>query len=150
MQISQRWNYKLIIKSFSCRLLFLTWISEVELVLEVREVLFLFQLYPVSICLLVVADEDPKQHNHSNLPDEADGRQADADVGVLLRPKEVGCALTAVPHLGLLFFSATMLDHSWGSFPAEHQHLYIQAAALGCDEVHQSEGRRALIIPVER
>lgn len=67
----------------------LTGISEVEVVVQVREVLRLLVLHPVCIGLNVVSDEKPKQDDHSDLPDEADCRQTDAYVGVLLRAEKV-------------------------------------------------------------
>ena len=41
------------------------------------------ELLPVSICLLVVSDEDPKQDDHGYLPHKADRRQGDPHVGAL-------------------------------------------------------------------
>lgn len=61
----------------------LTWISEVEVILNVTRYVFFFPvLYPVRIRLFVVADEDSKQDNHCCLPNEAHSWKADADIGV--------------------------------------------------------------------
>lgn len=61
----------------------LTWISEVEVILNVTRYVFFFPvLYPVRIWLLVIADEDSKQDDHCYLPHEAHSWKADADVSV--------------------------------------------------------------------
>lgn len=74
----------------------LTWVSEVEVILNVAGYVFLFSvLYPVCVRLFVVADEDPKQDDHGYLPHEAHSWEADADVGVFRSVAEVPEALDA-------------------------------------------------------
>lgn len=80
--------------------LVLTGISEVEVILDVAgDVVAPFVLYPAScVWLLVIADENSKKNNHSDLPDKADGRQANPNVGVLPPAEKTAHALTTVPH----------------------------------------------------
>lgn len=78
------------------RKLSLTWISEIEVVLNVTgDVVFFPVLYPVSIRLFIIADEDPKQDDHCYLPHEAHSWKADADVGVFWTVTQVPEALNA-------------------------------------------------------
>lgn len=56
--------------------------------------------WPVSVRLLIIANEDSKQDDHGNLPHEADSGQTDPDVSVLRTAPEVFAAVNAVPHLG--------------------------------------------------
>lgn len=80
----------------------LTWISVIEVVLNVTGyVIFFSVLYPVRIRLFVIADEDPKQDDHCYLPHEAHSWKTDADVGVFLTVAEVPEALYAAH--GLFF-----------------------------------------------
>lgn len=73
--------------------LVLTGISEVEIIVNVAgDVVFLFVLSPMCICLWIIPNKNSKQHNHSNLPDKADSRQANTQIGVLLLAEK------AVPH----------------------------------------------------
>lgn len=68
----------------------LTRISEVEIVLDVAgDVVSPFVLDPVCVRLLVIPDENSKQNNHRNLPDEADCREADPDVGTPLPAEKI-------------------------------------------------------------
>lgn len=61
----------------------LTRISEIEVIFNVTGYVFFFsELYPVSISLFIIANEDPKQDDHCNLPHEAHSWKTDADVGV--------------------------------------------------------------------
>lgn len=77
----------------------LTGISEVEVVLDVAgDVVGPSVLWPAAAGLLVVADENPEQNDHGNLPHEADSRQADPNVGVLPAAEKVARSLAAVPH----------------------------------------------------
>lgn len=77
----------------------LTGISEVEVIFDVTgEVFMSFVLHPMGIRLLIIPNENSKQNNHSDLPDEADGRQTDADIGVLLPAEIAAHALCTVPH----------------------------------------------------
>lgn len=84
----------------------LTGISEVEVIFDVtRDVVGLFVLYPVCICLLVISDENSKQDDHSYLPDEAHGGQADPHISVLLRTQ----TCTTVFHFEAFFSPAASL-----------------------------------------
>lgn len=77
----------------------LTGISVVEVVLNVTaDVVVFLHLGPVTVRLLVVANENPKKYNHGDLPHKADGRQTDTHVGVLVPAEEIPKVLTAVPH----------------------------------------------------
>lgn len=68
----------------------LTRISEVEIVLDVAgDVVSPFVLNPVCVRLFIIPDENAKQNNHRNLPDEADCREADPDVGRPLPAEEI-------------------------------------------------------------
>lgn len=68
----------------------LTRISVVEIILNIAgDVVTLFVLNPVCVRLFVVADENSKQNNHRNLPDEADCRQADPNVGGSLAAEKI-------------------------------------------------------------
>lgn len=83
----------------------LTWISEVEVILNVTGYVFFFLvLYPVRIRLFIVPDEDPKQDDHCCLPHEAHGWKTEADVGVFLTVAEVPEALYAAHGSTLLQF----------------------------------------------
>lgn len=86
----------------------LTWISEIEVVLNVTGYVFFFSvLDPVRIRLFVIADEDPKQDDHCYLPDEAHSWKTDANVGVFWMVAEVPEALYAAHGLFFvaIFFS---------------------------------------------
>ena len=62
----------------------LTGVAEVEVVLDVAgDVILPPELLPVGVGLLVVADEDPEQDDHGDLPHEADGRQGHPHIGAL-------------------------------------------------------------------
>lgn len=76
------------------RKLSLTWISEIEVVLNVTGyVIFFPVLYPVRIRLFVIADEDPEQDDHCYLPHEAHSWKTDTDVGVFWTVAQVPEAL---------------------------------------------------------
>lgn len=80
-------------------LFILTGISEVEVILNITsDVVFPFILYPMCIWLFIIPDENSKQHNHSNLPDKADCRETDPNIGVLLAAEKIAHAVTTVPH----------------------------------------------------
>ena len=53
---------------------------------------------PMCIRLLIIADENSKQDNHSNLPHKADSWQTNTHIGVLLPAEKISHALTTVPH----------------------------------------------------
>ena len=73
----------------------LTWVSEVEVILNVAgDVVFPPELLPVSVRLLVVSDEDPEQDNHGDLPHKADSGQGDPHVGAL------GATIEPAQHVG--------------------------------------------------
>lgn len=68
----------------------LTRISVVEIILDIAgDVVSLFVLNPVCVRLFVIPDEHSKENNHRNLPHEADGREADPNVGVPLPAEEI-------------------------------------------------------------
>lgn len=78
----------------------LTGISEVEVIFNITsDVVVLFVLYPMCVCLLIIPDENSKQHNHSYLPDKADGRKTNTHIGVLGPAKEIPHNVTKVPHV---------------------------------------------------
>lgn len=86
--------------SANFRVVVLTGISEVEVILNVAgDVVLLFVLYPMCVRLLIIPDENSKQHNHSNLPDKADSWQTDPNVRVLTPAEEIAHALATVPHV---------------------------------------------------
>lgn len=91
----------------------LTRISEVEIVLDVTgDVVLPSELNPVCVRLFVIADENSKQDDHRNLPDEADCREADANVGRPLPvekiPHDARCVLWALSSAGSSLFSGTL------------------------------------------
>lgn len=47
---------------------------------------------------MIIPDENSKQYNHSNLPHEADSRQTDAHIGVLLLAEKIAHPVTTAPH----------------------------------------------------
>lgn len=80
----------------------LTWISEVEVILNVTWYIFFFPvLYPVWIRLFVVTDEDSKQDDHRRLPHEANCWETDANICVLWTVAQIPEAL----HTAHFFFS---------------------------------------------
>lgn len=71
----------------------LTWVSEIEVIFYItRYVVFNPEFLPVCIRLFIVPDENAKQDDHGHLPDEADRRQTNPHIGVLVGTKE------PVPH----------------------------------------------------
>lgn len=128
----------------------LTGISEVEVIFNITsDVVVLFVLYPMCVCLLIIPDENSKQHNHSYLPDKADGRKTNTHIGVLGPAKEIPHNVTKVPHvddsaddaqlgsLSLSTLSCSLLSLSaaphqifmeiWGGVP----HLETHAQGVG-------------------
>lgn len=81
----------------------LTWISEVEVVLNVADVFGLSVLNPVSVGFLVVANKNAKQDDHGCLPHKANCREADPHVGVFGAVTQVPEALNAAHGLDLLW-----------------------------------------------
>lgn len=77
----------------------LTGISVVEVIFDIAgDVLMQFGLCPMCVWLIIIPDENSKQHNHGNLPDEADSRQTNTNIGVLLPAEKIAHALTTIPH----------------------------------------------------
>ena len=99
----------------------LTWISEIEVIFNVTgDVVVLFVLCPVGVGLLIIADENSKKHNHSNLPDKADCRQTETHIGILCPAKEIPHAVNTVPHVddslvtaGLCSSSSALTRYLW-------------------------------------
>lgn len=72
-----------------------TWISEVEVVLDVTCYIFMFfVLSPVGIRLLIVTDKNSKQDDHGGLPHDTNCWKAQADVGVFRAVAHLPEALT--------------------------------------------------------
>lgn len=68
----------------------LTGVSEVEVILNVAGyVVSPFVFDPVCVWLFIIPDENSKQDDHRNLPDEADRREADPNVGVPLPTEKI-------------------------------------------------------------
>lgn len=82
-------------------------------------------LYPMCVWLLIIPDENSKQHNHSNLPDKADSRQTDPNIGVLSAAEQIAHAVTTVPHGAdsLLVLRWSLLALLW--CPAVSQEIYM-------------------------
>lgn len=79
----------------------LTRISEVEIILDIAgDVVFPSELNPVCVRLFVIPDENSKQDNHRNLPNKADCREADPNIGTPLPaekiPHDACCVLSAL------------------------------------------------------
>lgn len=112
----------------------LTGISEVEVILNVTsDVVILFMLYPMCVWLLIIPDENSKQHNHSNLPDKADSRQTDPNIGVLSAAEQIAHAVATVPHGAdsLLMLRWSLLALLW--CPAVSQEIYRLCGSFkGC------------------
>lgn len=92
-------NFNDIISIKPCRTRILTWVSEVEVVLDVtRDVFLVFVLGPVCIWFFIVTHKQSEQDDHGDLPHEADPRQADPDVRVFGPAPEASAAVDEVPH----------------------------------------------------
>lgn len=62
----------------------LTWISEVEVVLNVTCYIFSFPvLYPVRIRFFIVTNKNPKQDDHGCLPHNANCWKTEANISIL-------------------------------------------------------------------
>lgn len=74
----------------------LTWVSEVEVILNVTRYILGFPVfYPAWTRLLIVTNKNPKQDDHSYLPHKANSWKTQADVSIFCTVAHLPEALDA-------------------------------------------------------
>lgn len=88
----------------------LTWISEVEVILNVTWYIFSFSvLYPVWIRFFIVTNKNPKQDDHGCLPHNANGWKTDTNISVFWTVAQFPEALYAAHCFWLVFIFCSIL-----------------------------------------